>query len=132
MRKNSTATKGQHKQPTAATGAAPASRKAEPHPLVGRGLHYKDEHGYVQNQASIVAVFPSANQPVGNLALIQYFDWIVGAPSTQRVISLADLATGYGPEAGRERWVLFQNMEEANDHYERVHVAADPKSNEGG
>ena len=46
---------------------------ADRHPLVGRGLHYKDEDAAVRYRAQIIAVIPS-NSPTGDLALIQYFE----------------------------------------------------------
>ena len=82
------------------------------HPLVGAGLHYKDEDGCVANQAQIVAVFPSNNPSVGDVALIQYYEWF-GSPSTRGLVSLAE-------PTDRERWVLYRSVNEMIDHYERV------------
>lgn len=108
---------------TAAAAAPPplpkvVSRAAFPgavasHPLVGAGVHYKNEHGCVENQAAIVAIIPSNNSAVGDLALLQYFEWMMGDASTQRLIPLAELAAS-------DRWVLYQSPEEMNDHYKRV------------
>lgn len=93
---------------------ADASTTPNPtHPLVGAGLHRKDADGVVQNQAQIVAVVPSGSSATGDLALIQHFDWIMGEPSTRRLVPLAELASG-------DRWVLYASIEEMNDHYERV------------
>lgn len=83
------------------------------HQLVGAGLHWKDRNGCVQNQAEIIAIIPSGCTIVGDLALIQYFDWIVGHSSTRRLIPLRDLAAS-------EQWVFYSSVEEMNDHYERV------------
>jgi hypothetical protein len=88
-------------------------RKTEPaHPLVGAGVHYKDENGVVQNQAAIVAVIPGGGH-LGDLALLQYFEWFTGSPSTRRLVSLSELAAS-------DRWVLYRDVDEMNDHYERV------------
>lgn len=76
------------------TGKSTGSRaEAKPHPLVGTGLHYKDERailyfkyniadesGCVINQAAIFAIISSGNSTIGDLALIQYFDWFGGYP----------------------------------------------------
>lgn len=64
------------------------------HPLVGAGVHWCLPDGYVQNQASIVAIVPS-NSPAGDLALLQYYEWIMGEPSTRRLVSLARLQKGW-------------------------------------
>lgn len=95
----------------AATEKKPAG-PGKKHPLAGAGLHYKDEHERVLNQAMIVEVIPS-NSAVGDLALIQYFEWFIGAPSTRRLIPLSELASS-------DRWVFYSSVDEMNDHYERV------------
>lgn len=94
--------------------AAPPPHGATPtaHPLVGAGLHQKNEAGAVQRQAVILAVVPSGNPSVGDLALIQHFEWLTGSASTRRLIPLTSLAD--------ERWVLYADTEDMNDHYERV------------
>jgi hypothetical protein len=85
--------------------------EGEKHPLIGAGLHYKDEHGRVLNQASIVAVIPS-NSAAGDLALIQYIEWMSREPSTRRLIPLSDLASS-------DRWVLYSSAAEMKDHFQR-------------
>jgi hypothetical protein len=96
-------------QPVATTEKKPAEGGS--HPLIGAGLHYKDEHGRVLNQVSIVAVIAS-NSAAGDLALIQYFEWISGEPSTRRLIPLSELASS-------DRWVLYSSVAEMKDHFER-------------
>jgi hypothetical protein len=88
---------------------APVSK----HPLVGFGLHWKNADGEVINQASIVDIVPNGDIAGGDLALIQYYDWIMGYPSTQRLIPLAELASS-------DQWVLYHSVNEMNEHYERV------------
>jgi hypothetical protein len=80
------------------------------HPLIGAGLHYKGEDGCVENQGEIIAVIPSNNAAVGDLALIQYYEWVIGTASTRRLVSLADLANS-------DRWVFYRSVKEMNDHY---------------
>jgi hypothetical protein len=89
----------------------PIPTKAK-HPLVGAGVHCKDKDGCVQNQAVILEVVPSGSS-VGDLALIQYFEWLVGEPSTRRLLPLTELASS-------DRWVFYADAEEMNDHYQRV------------
>jgi hypothetical protein len=86
------------------------------HPLIGTGLHWKDEDGAVQHQAVVVDVVPSGNAAVGDLALIQYFEWPMGEPSTRRLIPLVELASA---APGKDRWVLYRDVDDMNDHYER-------------
>jgi hypothetical protein len=74
------------KDTTAKRHIQSAKEAASPaHPLVGAGLHCKDDSGCVINQATIVTVVPSGNATVGDLALIQYFEWFGGDPSTRRL-----------------------------------------------
>lgn len=57
-RKDTTA-KATRKDTTAKRAAQSAKKAAlPPHPLVGAGLHYKDDSRCVINQATIVAVVP--------------------------------------------------------------------------
>jgi hypothetical protein len=100
------------------TSKPPAAPRDKPHPLVGRGLHYKDERGCVHNQATILAIVPSNSPEAGDLALIQYFDWLMGEPSTQRLLPLTELASS-------ERWVFYENVEQMKDHYQRVDAHRD-------
>ena len=79
------------------------------HPLVGAGLHYKNADGIVSNQAQIIAVFPSNNSTVGDLALVEYYEWISSGTETRALVALSELTD-------RERWVLYAST----DHYQRV------------
>jgi hypothetical protein len=87
--------------------------KEPSHALVGAGLHFKDADDCVKDQAVILAVIPSGNSTVGDLALIQYFDWMMGDPCTRRLLPLSALAS-------TDRWVLYASVEEMKDHYERI------------
>lgn len=84
----------------------------KPHPLLKAGLHWKLPSGEVQRQAVILAIVPSGSSQAGDLALIQYFEWMLGGPSTRALIPLAELATS--------RWVLYASVDEMIDHYERI------------
>jgi hypothetical protein len=74
------------------------------HPLVGRELLGRREDVNYQTQATILAIVPS-NSSIGDLALIQYYDWNIGAATTQQLIPLTELANA--------RWWIF------SDHVER-------------
>ena len=91
----------------------PKTNQRSSHPLVGAGLHWKGPDGDVINQAQVVAVFSSGSTAVGDVALLQYFEWFMGEPSTRRLIPVAELASS-------DRWVLYPSVEVMNDHYERV------------
>jgi hypothetical protein len=94
-------------------GKPAAARLMAEHPLVGAGLHYKNADGIVSNQAQIIAVFPSNNSTVGDLALVEYYEWISGGTETRALVALSELTD-------RERWVLYASTDHMNDHYQRV------------
>jgi hypothetical protein len=82
---------------------APEPSSVMPHPLVGAGVHLKDQYGRVHDRAAIVAVIPSNNAAVGDLVLLQYFG---GAePPMQRLIPLTELSSS-------DRWVLYKSVAE--------------------
>jgi hypothetical protein len=82
------------------------------HPLVGAGAHMLDEHNTTKYQALIIDVIPSGCPEVGDLALVQFYEWMIGEPTNRRLIPLRELAT--------EHWKLFSSLEEANDYYTSV------------
>ena len=94
-------------------GKPAAARLMAEHPLVGAGLHYKNADGIVSNQAQIIAVFPSNNSTVGDLALVEYYEWISSGTETRALVALSELTD-------RERWVLYASTDHMNDHYQRV------------
>ena len=94
-------------------GKPAAARLMAEHPLVGAGLHYMNADGIVSNQAQIIAVFPSNNSTVGDLALVEYYEWISGGTETRALVALSELTD-------RERWVLYASTDHMNDHYQRV------------
>jgi hypothetical protein len=97
-------------------GTEPAQTAANPppqHRLVGAGVHFNDENDCVRHQAVILDIVPSNDAAVGDLALLQYFDWLMGNPTTQRLVALSEMASS-------EQWVFYTDYEEMNDHYERV------------
>jgi hypothetical protein len=83
------------------------------HPLVGCGLHGKNEEGLVEYQARIVAVMPS-NSAVGDLVLIQYFDALDGEASTLKLFPLTELLN--------ERWVLYEDVKHMNFQFQHVEI----------
>jgi hypothetical protein len=82
---------------------APEPSSVTPHPLVGAGVHFKNERGRVRDHAAIVAVIPSNNAAVGDLVLLQYFER--DEPPPQRLIPLAELSNS-------DRWVLYKSIAE--------------------
>jgi hypothetical protein len=82
---------------------APEPSSVTPHPLVGAGIHFKDQYGRVHDRAAIVAVIPSNNAAVGDLVLLQYFER--DEPPRQRLLPLVELSSG-------ERWVLYKSVAE--------------------
>jgi hypothetical protein len=95
-----------------ANSTTPEQAELEKHPLVGAGLHMKDEAGLVKRQATIVAVIASGNRNVGDLALVQYLDWITGTPAFRQLVALHELTA--------ERWALYASADAMQEHYERV------------
>ena len=83
-----------------------------PHPLVNAAAHSLDEHGTTKYQISILDVFPSGSTEAGDLALVQFYSWMIGEPTNRRLIPLKELATA--------EWKLFASLEDANDYYEHV------------
>ena len=72
--------------------------------LVGHGAHHKDDEGFVDRQAVIVAV-------VGDAALLEFFDWIMGAPIYRELVPISELANG--------GWVLYEDAEAMRDRWEQ-------------
>ena len=96
-----------------ATATGSRQQGALAHPLVGAGVHFKDDKGEIVNQAMIVAVVPSNAAAVGDLVLLQYFSWIAGDPTNRRLIPLATLASS-------KAWALYKSVDEMNSEYEYV------------
>ena len=85
---------------------------SDPHPLLGAGLEFRDAHGAVTAHASVVAVFPSNRDTVGDLALIEHHDLFGGEPTTRRLVALADLVDHH--------WVFFASIETLQAHHRRA------------
>lgn len=104
----------------------PTPAKPTPkHPLVGRGFQWKNKDGEIINQGAIIAVFPSRNSAVGDLALLQYD----GGCSTQRLIPVAELAITQNPEKPADaQWTLYESVEAMRDHYEGVKDLAEKRA----
>lgn len=82
------------------------------HPLIGAAAHSVDDRGHTVYQVRILDVFPSGSSETGDLALVQFYSWIMGEPTNRALIPLKELAT--------RQWKLFADMEDANDYYENV------------
>lgn len=84
------------------------------HPLVGSGLlSFRD--GKLHEQGEIVAVI-NTPEPA---ALIQYFEWMMGDETYQRLILLSDIV--FDASSSREQQVtyrIFRNGEDRNDYFE--------------
>jgi hypothetical protein len=91
-------------------GEAKRTGKGE-HVLVGHGIHWRNEDGIVERQGVIFTVVSSGAPDVGDLALIQYFEWMMGAPIYEALVPLAELA------ADRERWTLYPTCQHMADRW---------------
>lgn len=93
-----------------------STAKPEPtvgkHPLLGAGLHWKDDVGRIERQAEITAVFPSGHRRVGHIALIQYFSWIMGERTTRQLVPVTRLTD--------TQWVLYASVADMNDYYNTI------------
>jgi hypothetical protein len=91
------------------------------HPLIGVGVHFKDEHGRVEHQAMVIDIIPT-HSDVGDLVRLQYYEWLGGSPSTQALVPLREMIA--------PRWVLYSTPEAMNEHYERVDASRNRKITE--
>lgn len=96
--------------PSATTGRA----KGSAHHLIGCGfLSFKN--GKCHEQGVIMAVF-NTPEPA---ALLQYFEWIMGEETFQRLIPLKDiLFDASGPEEGEITYRIFPTNDDRNSYYE--------------
>jgi len=95
---------------------------AAKHPLIGAAAHSLDENRTTLWQVEILDVFPSGSPDVGDLALVQYYEWLAGYPSTRGLIPLREMAT--------RSWKLFPNMESATAYYKEVASPRDARIRE--
>lgn len=74
------------------------------HPLVGRWFHSYDpaQPTVIRWQGQVLAEVAPA------LFLVQLFDWIIGEPSKQILVPLADMAT----------WSFYNNNQAMNNAYD--------------
>lgn len=84
------------------------------HPLVGSGLlTFRD--GKLYEQGLIVAVVDTP-QPA---ALIQYFEWMMGSETYQRLILLSDIVfDASSGDTARVTYRLFPSNDDRNQYYE--------------
>ncbi len=76
--------------------------------LAGKFFHDFDEEGYVQHQGRILAVLND------DIAVIQYFDWVMGAENTTHLAWVRDIVDG--------KWPLYVSDEEMREAVEIGHV----------
>lgn len=82
------------------------------HVLVGRGVHYRNAAGVVERQGVVLGVVPSGDPVVGEVALVRWFDWVVGDPWNEELVPIAEMAKE------RERWTLYDSCEGMNHAWE--------------
>ena len=79
----------------------------------GKFFHDFDEEGFVCHQGRILDL-------IGNeIAIVQYFEWVVGTPSTIRVVWVKDIVDG--------GWALYSSDEYMRDAYEHFLVRRRPE-----
>lgn len=93
---------------------APKPPPSPQHPLVGRGVHICNEFGRANYQGEIVAVFPSGTD-VGELVLIEWFEWLAGSATHQSLVPLRSLLVD---PRDHQHVKLFENMEHANNYWD--------------
>ena len=76
--------------------------------LKGKFFHDFDKEGYVRHQGQIIDFVKE------DIAIVQYFDWVIGAPSTTKTVWLREIVEG--------GWALYSSVEEMRDAYEGGHV----------
>jgi hypothetical protein len=80
--------------------------------LVGRCFHVFDENRKVKSQGVVVA-------PVGTSHfLVQYFDRIIGSPSTMAVVAIDDMARPTRKSREHGTWQFYADAAHMNDWYE--------------
>ena len=80
--------------------------------LKGKFFHSFDKEGYVTHQGHIIDFVND------DIAVIQYFDWIIGEPSQTKMVWLRDIVEG--------GWALYSSAEEMRDAYDYGHVKHKP------
>jgi len=98
------------------------------HPLVGCGVHWW-ENGRPSWQGAIKAVI-SSGTAVGDLAIIQWFEWAWGNPTTSTLVSLSTLTTA-DPTNHKNAWTIYSNVEDMKDYWDtygkhKTHIVEKP------
>lgn len=84
------------------------------HPLVGFGvLSFKG--GKLNEQGLILDV---VDDPAGGLAIVQFFEWMMGEPSYARLIPLAHIAFDEASGLETKTWRLFTSNDERNSYHD--------------
>lgn len=76
--------------------------------LKGKFFHDFDEEGYVRHQGHIIDFVND------DIAIVQYFEWVIGEPSQTKMVWLRDIVDG--------GWALYTSAEAMRDAYEGGHV----------
>jgi hypothetical protein len=101
--------------------AATSRTRAALHPLVGAGFISFVE-GRSSEQGLILSVMDNGGE---NYALCQYFEWMMGEPTYQRLIALRDIVFADDGDISRKSYRLFKNNEARNSYIEwRTHGGA--------
>lgn len=81
-------------------------RENEATGLIGRSFHIFGDDGKVSRQGTVVAYCEEGYY------LIQYFEWIMGEPSTMAVVHLKEMMTS--PEQDRQTgsWQFYEDVEQ--------------------
>ncbi|SLK03906.1 hypothetical protein SAMN06295987_104304 [Novosphingobium mathurense] len=84
------------------------------HPLLGRGfLSFKE--GKCKEQGVITAVI---DDDVGTLLVLQFFEWMGGSTTYQRVIPISRIVFDDASTASGLTYRLFEDNDDRNDYYE--------------
>jgi hypothetical protein len=87
-----------------------AARTDQNHPLVGAAVQVRGQDGAVHGEAKIISVVPSGSNTVGDLALLQFFEYLSGMQLNRRLVPLTELAN--------ERWTFYESVEKMNEQYD--------------
>jgi hypothetical protein len=87
------------------------------HPLVGCCFMVRSPERRTLFEGVIRAIIPSGRADTGDLALVQYFEALLGTPNTLALISLAEMTTPHGTKHERE-YVLFEDNQQLREYCE--------------
>ena len=97
-----------YKQRNEARKQVSALQNVNTQELKGKFFHDFDTEGYVQHQGIIGDYLNE------DIIFIQYFDWLLGQPSTTKTVWVREIVDG--------GWALYSSNEEMMDAWEHGHV----------